>query len=184
MLVRGTGRRDLRAAASARPGGIGHAESRRRSRAMRTWWPRMCRALLVVTLGGCATAATPATWQPGNARPLIIGWQQYFQVVWGVTRREPNALIEGYITNSWGFAVRDVRVLVNGYDAAGTQTGQAIAWGPKEIEPGGRVYFDVTVPAGAATYDVSIFSWKWTWPPSGEGGSHGEKSRTARMSHP
>ncbi len=39
--------------------------------------------------------------------------------------------------------------------------GNVIAWGPNEINPGGRVYFDVTVPGGAASYDVSIFSWNW-----------------------
>ena len=50
---------------------------------------------------------------------------------------------------------------VKGYDASRTQVGQLIAWERNEIEPGDRVYFDVTVPAGAATYDVSIVSWAW-----------------------
>jgi hypothetical protein len=62
-----------------------------------------------------------------------MGWQQYFEILWGVTpRQDRDALIEGYITNTWGFAVREVRVLVNGYDSSGTQTGQLIAWGPNE----------------------------------------------------
>ena len=52
-----------------------------------------------------------------------------------MTRQDRDALIEGYITNTWGFAVREVRVLVNGYDASGTQTGQVIAWGPNAIQP-------------------------------------------------
>jgi hypothetical protein len=124
------------------------------------WWQRTCTALLWVTVSGCATVTTPATWQSGNVQPLIMGWQQYFEILWGVTRQDRDALIEGYITNTWGFAAREVRVLVSGYDPSGTQTGQVIAWGPTAIQPGDRVYFDVTVPAGAATYDVSIFSWK------------------------
>jgi hypothetical protein len=136
---------------------------------MQEWWKRICTALLWATLGACATVATPATWQPGNVQPLIIGWQQYFEILWGVTRQDRNVLIEGYITNTWGFAARDVRVLVNGYDSSGTQTGQVIAWGPNAIQPGDSVYFDVTVPAGAATYNVSIYSWRWTRPPSGGG---------------
>jgi len=144
---------------------------------MREWWQRTCIALLWVTLGGCATVPTPATWQPGNVQPLIIGWPQYFEILWVVTRQDQGAFIEGYITNTWGFAVREVRVLVNGYDASGTQTGQVIAWGPNAIQPGERVYFDVTVPAAAATYDVSIFSWNWTWPPSGR---HEEESWSTR----
>jgi hypothetical protein len=147
---------------------------------MQEWWQRTCTAALWVTLGACATVTTPATWQPGNLQPLILGWQGYFEIVWEVTRQDRDVLIEGYITNTWGFAVREVSVLVNGYDSSGAQTGQVIAWGPNAIQPGDRVYFDVTVPAGAATYDVSIFSWKWTWPPSGGAGRDEEESRSAK----
>jgi hypothetical protein len=147
---------------------------------MQEWWQRTCTAVLWVTLGACATVTTPATWQPGNLQPLILGWQGYFEIVWEVTRQDRDVLIEGYITNTWGFAVREVSVLVNGYDSSGAQTGQVIAWGPNAIQPGDRVYFDVTVPAGAATYDVSIFSWKWTWPPSGGAGRDEEGSRRAK----
>lgn len=131
------------------------------------WWRRgACVALLGATLGGCATVTTPATWQPGDLEPLIVGWPQYFEILWGVTPQGGDALVDGYITNTWGYSTRDVRVLVKGYDASGRQVGQLIGWGPNEIEPGDRVYFDVTVPAGAATYDVSIFSWKWQRRPS------------------
>jgi hypothetical protein len=147
---------------------------------MQEWWQRTCTAVLWVTLCACATVTTPATWQPGNLQPLILGWQGYFEIVWEVTRQDRDVLIEGYITNTWGFAVREVSVLVNGYDSSGAQTGQVIAWGPNAIQPGDRVYFDVTVPAGAATYDVSIFSWKWTWPPSGGAGRDEEESRSAK----
>jgi hypothetical protein len=72
-----------------------------------------------------------------------------------VTRQHRDDLIEGYITNTWGFAARDVRGLVTGHDSSGTQTGQVIAWGPNAIQPGDRVYFDVTVPAGSALEERS-----------------------------
>jgi hypothetical protein len=147
---------------------------------MHEWWPSICSVLLGVTLGGCAPVTTPATWQPGNVQPLISGWQQYFAILWSVTRQDQGALIEGYIINNWGFAVREVQVLVNGYDSSGAQTGQVIAWGPNAIQPGDRVYFDVTVPAGSATYDVSVFSWKWTWPPSSGPGNHDAESWRTR----
>jgi hypothetical protein len=140
---------------------------------MHQWWPRMWAALLWAALGGCATGATPAPWQPGNTQPLIVGWPQYFDIRWGVTRTNGGVLIEGYITNTWGFVAQNLRVLVNGYDSSGAPTGQLIAWGPKEIEPGGREYFDVTAPGGSATYDVSIISWTWKWPPSGTSGVPG-----------
>lgn len=148
---------------------------------MREWWQKTRAAtLLWVTLGGCATVTAPAPWQPSNLQPLIIGWQQYFEILWGVTRQDGGALVEGYITNTWGFVAEEVRVLVTGYDSSGTQVGQLIAWGPNAIEPGARVYFDVTVPLGAATYDVSIFSWNWKWPPSGEARGHDGSGSTTR----
>jgi len=115
----------------------------------------------MAALGGCATLTVPMTWHPGNLQPLIVGWQQYFRIQWSATRTSEGALIDGYITNTWGFAAQRVRVLVTGYDASGQQVGQLIAWGPFEIDTGARYYFNVHVPAGAATYEVSIFSWNW-----------------------
>jgi hypothetical protein len=132
---------------------------------MGTWRQRTSAALLGAILG-CAAVATSAS---GTIEPFTVGWQQYFNISWGVTRHNPNALVDGYITNTWGMPVRDVRVLVNAYDASGARTAQVIAWGPKEIQPGGRVYFDVRVPGGGATYDVSILSWEWFWATSGGG---------------
>jgi hypothetical protein len=118
-------------------------------------------ALLLAALGGCASLGTPASWQPGNLQPLIVGWQQFFRIQWTATPGDDGVLVDGYITNTWGFAAQRIRVLVTGYDAAGRQVGQLVAWGPNEINPGSRVYFDVGVPRGATTYDVSIFSWNW-----------------------
>jgi len=127
---------------------------------VRRWLGRGLLVLGVAALSGCATLGAPPTWEPGNLQPLIIGWQQYFRIQWTATPQGAAALIDGYITNTWGFPAQRVRVLVNGYDASGRQVGQLIAWGPNEIDPGNRVYFNVTVPAGAS-YDVSIFSWNW-----------------------
>jgi hypothetical protein len=125
-------------------------------------WRKVRVALLAAILGGCATLTAPSAWQPGNLQPLIVGWQQYFRIQWtSAPEKGGGVLIEGYITNTWGFTAQRVRVLVDGYDAAGQKVGQLISWGPNEINPGGRVYFDVSVPAGAATYQVSIFSFDW-----------------------
>jgi hypothetical protein len=118
-------------------------------------------ALLLAALAGCASMGTPAAWQTGSIQPLIVGWQQFFSIQHTATPRGGGVLVDGYITNTWGFAAQRVRLLVTGYDAAGKQVGQLIAWGPNEINPGGRVYFNVDVPRGATSYDVSIFSWNW-----------------------
>src|SRR5262245_13151421 len=131
------------------------------SHSIRTILRRGVIATLLGLAGGCATMGAPAAWYPGNLQPLIIGWQQFFRIQWTATPKGASTLIDGYITNTWGFPAQRVRVLITGHDAGGQQVGQLIAWGPNEINPGSRVYFDVEVPAGAATYDVSIFSWNW-----------------------
>jgi hypothetical protein len=136
---------------------------------MRTWRRRAQAALLGVALIGAAGVLTHAAGNPGNIQPFTVGWQQYFDIRWAVAPQARGALVNGFITNTWGMPVRDVRVLVNAYDASGARTGQVIAWGPKEIDPGSRVYFDVRVPGEAATYDVSILSWEWFWSTSGGG---------------
>jgi hypothetical protein len=129
-----------------------------KSRAVRRFVFGGVALLLLLPLGGCATG--PASWQPGNLQPLVIGWPQFFRVQWDVTRENGQPLVEGYITNVWGFAALNLQLLVTGYDASGQQAGQRIAWGPREIDYGARVYFNVPVPA-AASYDVAIFAWTW-----------------------
>jgi hypothetical protein len=91
---------------------------------------------------------------------LTVGWQQFFRVQWsgGAFRGQP--IVEGYVTNVWGFWARNIQVLVSGYDSAGTLVGQLVGWGPYAIPPGGRVYFSLPVPP-APTYELSIFAWTW-----------------------
>ena len=122
-------------------------------------------ALALLPLGGCASAPG-ITWQPGNLRPLVVGWQQFFRVEWDATHRDGGSTVEGYIVNAWGFPALNVRLLVTGYDASGQQVGQLLAWGPSEIDYGARVYFNVPVP-NAASYDVAIFAWNWVQTGSG-----------------
>jgi hypothetical protein len=112
----------------------------------------------IFLVGGCGSPTI--TWQPGNLQPLVVGWQQFFRVQWDATPQNGQALVEGYITNVWGFPALNLRLLVTGYDASGRQTGQLIAWGPSEIDYGARVYFNVATPT-AASYDVAIFAWTW-----------------------
>jgi hypothetical protein len=117
--------------------------------------------LLLAVAAGCGTLAAPTTWTPGNRQPLIVGWQQFFRVQWDATKKNGQTIVEGYISNTWGFAAQQIQLLVTGYDASGKSLGQVIAWGPSEIDPGDRQYFNVAVPPGATTYDVAIFAWNW-----------------------
>jgi hypothetical protein len=92
---------------------------------------------------------------------MIVGWQQFFRLQWDATKRGESVWVEGFITNTWGFTAQRMQLLVTGYDATGKSLGQVIAWGPFEIDPGTRQFFNVAVPPGAATYDVAVFAWDW-----------------------
>jgi hypothetical protein len=118
-------------------------------------------ALLLAGAGGCGLAAAPTVWIPGNRQPMIVGWQQFFRIQWDATKRTDHTIVEGFITNTWGFTAQQVQLLVTGFDASGQSLGQVVAWGPNEIDPGARVFFNVPVPPGATTYEVAIFAWNW-----------------------
>jgi hypothetical protein len=118
-------------------------------------------ALLLATMAGCGALAPPTAWTPGNRQPLILGWQQFFRIQWDGTTRNGRTFVEGYINNTWNFPAQRIQLLIAGYDATGQQLGQLIAWGPNEINPGGRLFFSVPVAPGATTYDVAMFAWNW-----------------------
>jgi len=118
-------------------------------------------ASAMMLAAGCGTFAAPTTWTPGNRQPLILGWQQFFRIQWAGTTRNGQTVVEGYIENTWNFPALRIQILITGYDAAGQQLGQLIAWGPREITPGGRRFFNVAVAPGASTYDVAMFAWDW-----------------------
>jgi hypothetical protein len=115
-------------------------------------------SLVVLLLAACSMG--PAYWQSTNLQPLNVGWQQFFRVQWSPGAFQEQPIVEGYITNVWGFWARNIQLLVSGYDSGGILLGQLVGWGPNAIGSGGRVYFNVAVPP-AATYDVAIFAWDW-----------------------
>ena len=133
---------------------------------LRIRWLATVTGVALLVAAGCAPGTI--TWQPGNLQPLVVGWQQFFRVQWAATPQDGHTLVDGYITNVWGFPALNLQLLVTGYDQAGRQTGQLIAWGPSEIDYGVRVYFNVPVPA-AASYDVAILAWNWVQ--TGNGGA-------------
>ena|SRR5262249_52358810 len=119
---------------------------------------RLGPGVAAVLLAACSMG--PASWQSTSLQPLNAGWQQFFSVQWNPSTFQGQPIVEGYITNVWGFWARNIQLLVSGYDDTGTLVGQLVGWGPLSIGPGGRVYFNIASPP-AATYDVAIFAWDW-----------------------
>ena len=76
------------------------------------------------------------------------------------TRRGP--ALAGYIYNSYGMTAHRVELLIEGLDASGTVVSSTIGHVMGTVPPFDRSYFEVRVPAGAASYRVKVRWWEWT----------------------
>jgi hypothetical protein len=93
--------------------------------------------------------------------PLVVNGERYFKLQWEAADRSGRPTVQGSIFNDYGVPAGKIRVLVDSLDAAGGVTAQTIGYVPGELMGGTRSYFEVPVPARAATYRVAIFQWEW-----------------------
>ena len=94
--------------------------------------------------------------------PLVMDGERYFTLEWQAADTSGRPIVWGRIRNEWGFTASKVRMLIDSLDASGTVTAQTIAYVPFSVTPGTGAYFEARVPAGAASYRVSVFQWDWT----------------------
>ena len=99
--------------------------------------------------------------QGDRLTPLVVGWERFFTITSETVQSGGKTRVAGYLTNEAGFTSKRVRLLIDGLDANGQITGQAIAWVPSPNPgPSGRVYFDEPAPAGVR-HRVSVFAYDW-----------------------
>jgi len=98
-------------------------------------------------------ALVPATgWGQGGPR------SNWFRVSWhpGLVA----STIEGSIDNTSPYRAVDVRLQIEGLDAANRRIGERLVWAGGDITPGGTTsYFAATIP-GAVSYRVTVFSFE------------------------
>ena len=114
---------------------------------------RLAALLLVLTLSACAGQ----TWEPGKAVSLTDG---RFQVEWQAAQTSKGApLIAGYVQNTRGAGVANVRMKVETLDAQGQVIGTATALAPGYLGGFSRTYFEVPLEKTGVGYRVSVASW-------------------------
>lgn len=122
----------------------------------------MRRAVLLIAVlmavTGCATLPGAPVYVGGGLQPLNVGWENHLAVTWETEASGAGQLVSGYVRNTSPYDLANVRVLVDVLDAAGRVTEQRLRAIPGELRGGGRVYFDVPVPA-AQSYRVRVFSY-------------------------
>ena len=115
--------------------------------------------LLTVTLAlsGCAPAASTA----GPLQPLVVGWEQFFQLTWTVGERRGQPIVTGRIYNNWNFAAANVRLLVDELGANGQVVDQRIGWLGFMLTPGTTAPFEIPVAHATPNHRVSVFAFDW-----------------------
>jgi hypothetical protein len=120
---------------------------------------RLAALLLALTLGACAGQIR----EPGVAASFTDG---RFQVEWQRAQTAKGApLIAGYVQNTRGGGVANVRMKVETLDAEGQVIGTAAALAPGYLGGFSRTYFEVPLETAGVGYRVSVASWD----PAGSG---------------
>ena len=103
--------------------------------------------------------AAPAVAGAQPLAPLIINWQEYFQLDWQPGQRAGQPVLTGHVRSTWKDGARWMQLLVDRLDASGALLDQRLVWLPSEVPRGGRVYFEVPVEP-AASYRVAVYSYE------------------------
>jgi hypothetical protein len=114
---------------------------------------RLAPLLLILSLGACAGQLR----ELGMAASFTDG---RFQVEWQSAQTTKGApLIAGYVRNTRGGGVANVRMKVETLDAQGQVIGTATALAPGYLGGFGRTYFEVPLETAGVGYRVSVASW-------------------------
>ena len=87
------------------------------------------------------------------------GVDSYFKLEWQADERRGKPVVSGYVTNQWGYTVRNLRLRVEALDAAGGITASYIGFVTGYVNPGSHVYFEVPVNEKAPKYRVVVLSY-------------------------
>jgi hypothetical protein len=120
---------------------------------------RLLLILGLMAVTGCATLPGTPVYVGSGLQPLNVGWENYLSVTWEAGASGAGQLVSGYVRNTSPYDLANVRVLVEVLDAGGLVIEQRLRSIPGELRGGGRVYFDVPVPA-APSYRVRVFSYE------------------------
>jgi hypothetical protein len=91
--------------------------------------------------------------------PLIVNWEDYFQVDWRVSERRGQPLLIGHVRSARKYGARWMQLLVDRVDAGGALIDQRLVWLPSEVPRGSQVYFEIRVEP-AASYRVAVFAYE------------------------
>ena len=109
--------------------------------------------------GAVQGASSPSGGTQSTVSYGTYGLDSYFKLEWQADERGGKPIVSGYVTNQWGYTVRNLRLRVEALDAAGGITASYIGFVNGYVNPGAHVYFEVPVNEKAPKYRVVALSW-------------------------
>lgn len=120
-------------------------------------------ALFLALLLGACTGPVAQSRAPSITASFEDG---RFRVEWGTAQtRSGQPLIAGYVTNTRGGGVNNIRMQAQTLDAQGQVIDTATALAPGYVGGFSRLYFEVPIEKTGPGYRVSVLSWD----PAGNG---------------
>ena len=130
-----------------------------------TRWNRSMRgctalaALLVAAVAGAAGCGAAGGVSPSaSVNTAVQGWEHYFRLEWAPRPTASGTLIDGYVHNTYGSSMSNVRLLAQALDAQNNVVGQRIEWVPGIVPNFDRAYFRIPGLPPADHYRVSVWS--------------------------
>jgi hypothetical protein len=116
----------------------------------------LARALALAAL--VSTALVPAPVR-AELSPLVINWDQFFQLDWRLSERQGQPVLVGHVRSIWKDGARWMQLLVDRMDDRGALLDQRLVWLPAAVPRGGQVPFEVRVEP-AARYRVAVYAYE------------------------
>jgi hypothetical protein len=111
--------------------------------------------VMAIATAGCATAGlTPSA----SVTTAIQGWERYFRIEWAPQPKPDGVTIDGYLYNTYGSPMGNVRVLAQALDASDNVVAQTIEWVPGVVPNFNRSYFRIPKLPLADHYTVTVWS--------------------------
>lgn len=112
-----------------------------------------------ILMAACALAPAATALAQGGEN---VQGDRYFRVEAEPRQTRRGPALAGYVYNSYGMTAQRVELLVEGLDASGNVVSSTIGYVSGTVPPFDRAYFEVRVPAGAASYRAKVRWWEWT----------------------
>ena len=117
---------------------------------------QLAAGLLALTLGACAGPAA----QYRVTSMSATSTDGRFQIEWNTGQtKDGKPLISGYVTNTRGGGVANIRTQAQTLDAQGQVIDTGTALSPGYLAGFGRIYFEVPLEKTGPGYRVSVVSW-------------------------